>query len=203
MSAESEEQLIERAKVDEVAFGQLFDMYYPKIFNYILRRTGHVQLAQDLASETFFKAFNKRSSFTWRGVSFGAWLYRIATNEIKMQGRKTTSLSFETLYAESGLDVASPANLAEELLEAERLMQLEVDAKRLREALAALPEKYREVVALRFFGEKKIGDIAVVLGKREGTVKSLLSRAMDKLAEQLKMQPFEGGSILVEEDIEL
>jgi hypothetical protein len=44
---------------------------------------------------------------------------------------------------------------------------------------------------------------AVIQIKREGTVKSLLSRAMDKLAEQLKMQPFEGGSILVEEDIEL
>jgi RNA polymerase sigma-70 factor (ECF subfamily) len=82
MDRNREKRLIEQAKSDPEAFGVIFDAYYPDIFGYILRRTANVEVARDIASETFFKAFRNLSKFRWRGISISSWLYRIASNEI-------------------------------------------------------------------------------------------------------------------------
>lgn len=63
-------------------FEKIFEEYYPKIFNYILRRVTNLQDAQDITSEIFFTAFRKIEKFRWKNVTFGAWLYSIANKEI-------------------------------------------------------------------------------------------------------------------------
>ena len=73
------------------------------------------------------------------------------------------------------------ASLEAEVAQAETLIQKESVLHSLNELLAKLPAKYREVLALRFFEQKQFSEIAKILGKSEGTVKSLLYRGLEKL----------------------
>ena len=180
MDLAQEKDLAERARNDPQAFGSLFDEYYGKIFGYALRRTANVENAEDVTSETFFKALRNIKKFEWRGVSFSAWLYRIAEHEIS------------NIYSGSGHDRVltdelkrslemEDASVEVEAAQAETLIQKESVLHSLNGILAKLPEKYREVLALRFFEQKQFSEIAQILGKKESTVKSLLYRGLEKL----------------------
>ena len=57
MKLEEEKELVERAKKYPEAFGELYDIYYSKIFGYILKRVADIEIAQDITSETFLKGF--------------------------------------------------------------------------------------------------------------------------------------------------
>ena len=83
MDLESEKELVFRAKTDADAFGLLYDEYYPKVFGYVLNRTASIETAKDITSEVFLKALRTIKRFQWRNISFSAYLYRIAGNEIK------------------------------------------------------------------------------------------------------------------------
>ncbi|QQR55274.1 RNA polymerase sigma factor [Candidatus Peregrinibacteria bacterium] len=183
-----EEELIEAARKDPEAFGVLFDLYHPKILAYLIHRTGELALAQDLAAETFFKALSKLWQFRWRSVSFSAWLYRIATNELRMHFRGKKKLcSLEAMMENTGFDLKDSADLEEELRLAEEVLERHEEFLRVQKQIQTLPLLYQEVIALRFFEEKSVKEIASILNKREGTVKSLLSRGLEKLR---ALQPF-------------
>lgn len=187
MELKEEKKLIEKAKNDPEAFGEIFDLYYPKIFNYVLKRIGHVQEAQDITADSFYKAFHKFHHFHWREVSFGAWLYRIAGNEINNLSRRKSFLSLDILREELGFEVQSEENLVAEIESAEKDLDTEQDLSLLRQALAKLDQKYQETLALHYLSEKSILEICEITGKKEGTVKAQLSRGRDKLREL--MQP--------------
>jgi RNA polymerase sigma-70 factor (ECF subfamily) len=78
MNVEQERELVERAKSNREAFGELYDQYYSRIFGYVLKRTANIEVAEDVTSEVFFKALKNLRQFRWRGVPFSSWLYRIA-----------------------------------------------------------------------------------------------------------------------------
>ena len=94
MNLEQEKELVERAKSDTGAFGELYDQYYSRILGYVLRRTASIEIAQDVTSEVFFKALKHLGQFHWRGVPFSAWLYRIACHEIANNLRKSKTFAF-------------------------------------------------------------------------------------------------------------
>ncbi len=73
-------ELVELAKHDKDAFGELYERYVRKIYNYIYYRTGSHHDAEDLAARVFFRAMAHIENYTERGVPFQAWLYRIAHN---------------------------------------------------------------------------------------------------------------------------
>jgi len=180
-----ERELVKQARKDPEAFAKLYDQYYPKIFGYALRRTANLEVAQDITSETFFKALKKLWQFRWRNVTFSSWLYKIATNEVKQYFRKAEykkSVSLEELQ-EQGFEPISPYDPESELIEAQEKLKQYQDFLEIQEKIARLPVKYQEVVALRFFEKKQINEIAEILGKKEGTIKSLLHRAVEKLKE--------------------
>jgi RNA polymerase sigma factor (sigma-70 family) len=88
MDLQRERELVERARTDADAFGELYDEHYGRIFGYVLRRTASVDAAQDVTSDVFFKALSNLHRFRWRDVPFSAWLYRIAGNEIANRHRR-------------------------------------------------------------------------------------------------------------------
>jgi RNA polymerase sigma-70 factor, ECF subfamily len=185
MDPEVEKDLVRQAQKDPQAFAQLYDHYYPIIFGYVLRRTANLEAAQDITSETFFKALRGLGRFRWRNVPFCSWLYRIASNETSQYFRQPDykrSKSLEEIQ-EQGFEPVSPVDPGSELVEAQERLERHRDFLRIQARLARLPAKYQEVIALRFFEEKQIKEIAQVLGKKEGTVKSLLHRAVEKLRE--------------------
>ena len=184
-----ERRLVAQARQDPTAFGKLFDRYYDAIFSYILHRTANAALAQELTSDTFYKALDKLWTFRWRGLPFSAWLYRIASNEVNAHYRRYRNYHAGSLddYRERLADELSEAD--RELLAAEALLEEDVFFRELHHQIAALKPKYQEVITLRFFEDKKIREIAEILEKSPGTVKSLLHRALAQLRDRLADKP--------------
>jgi RNA polymerase sigma-70 factor (ECF subfamily) len=185
MDLSEEEELIKQAQKAPDAFTKLYDHYYPKIFGYVLRRTANLEAAQDITSETFLKALGKLWQFQWRDISFSPWLYKIATNEINQYFRRAEykkSVSLEELQ-EQGFELLSPHDPESELIAAQEKLQQHQDFLEIQKKITRLPARYQEVIALRFFEKKQVKEIAEILGKREGTIKSLLHRAVEKLRE--------------------
>ncbi|XOB41404.1 MAG: RNA polymerase sigma factor [Candidatus Nealsonbacteria bacterium] len=177
MNLKKEKELVKKAQKDSEVFGKLYNEHYSRIFGYALKRTANLEIAQDITSETFFKALKKLWQFRWRNISFSAWLYRIANNEIANYFRKNKyKVSLEKIPEPVAL-----SNPFTEIIEAEQELKKHQDFLMLQEKISKLPVKYQEVISLRFFEKKKIKEIADILGKKQGTIKSLLSRGLEKL----------------------
>jgi len=183
MELSREKELIKKAKKNPEVFGKLYEQHYSKIFGYILKRTADLEIAQDITSETFFKALKKLWQFRWRNISFSAWLYRIANNEIANYFRKNKnySTSLDKLLEEKRFKPVALHNPETEFLKAQEKLKKHQDFLEIQEKISQLPIKYQEVITLRFFEKKKIKEISEISGKREGTVKSLLHRGLKKL----------------------
>ncbi len=179
---EKEKELVEQAKRDPEAFGKLYEQYFDAILNYVLRRTGNVQNAQDITAEIFLQALKNINKFQWRNIPFSAWLFRIATNEIaawfRKKGSKTVSLD---ALREKGFDPVAGDDVEQEALAAQEELLKQQEFLAVLKQIDLLPPKYREVVALRFFAGKQLLEISQILKKPEGTVKSLLHRGLKKL----------------------
>ncbi|MBI4359043.1 MAG: RNA polymerase sigma factor [Candidatus Nealsonbacteria bacterium] len=186
MDSREEKELVKKAQADPEAFGRLYDEYYPKIFGYVLRRTASLEMTQDVVAETFLKALKNLPRFKWIGLfknnsSFGAWLYRIAANEIvNFWRQKKPSLPLDDVR-----EPESGGNLLEEISLAQEKLERHQDFLAVQREIQSLPEKYQAVLTLRFFEEKQIKEIAEILDKNEGTVKSLLHRGLKRLRDRL------------------
>lgn len=174
MEIEHEHLLVAKAKTEPLAFGELYEEYYSRIFGYVLRRTANLTAAQDITSEVFYKALKGLHSFNWQGVSFSSWLYRIAANEIADSYRKSAR---ENKY----LQEFRVSPLSQEYISADLELRKNEEYRSLQEGISHLPPKYQEVIALKYFEDKEIREIAEIMCKREGTVKSLLHRGIEKL----------------------
>ena len=185
MDLKQEKELVERAKNDTEVFGELYDRYYSQIFGYVLRRTASIDIAQDVTSEVFFKALKNLSQFQWVGFPFSSWLYRIATHEIANYFRKNKHGQFSLEEVSNSISISDPS-AETELIEAEAALKRHEDFLILHESISKLSVKYQEVITLRFFENKQVREIGEILGKREGTVKSLLHRGLGKLRELME-----------------
>jgi RNA polymerase sigma-70 factor (ECF subfamily) len=179
----TEGELVKKAQHDREAFGELYEIHYSRIFNYALKRTANVQLALDITSITFLKALNQIKKYRWRDIPFSAWLYRIASNEIADHFRNGNNKMAKLDEIAPILDMRE---FSDDIAEAEEELARQDEFLRLHEKLAELPDKYQEVITLKFFEKKKIKDIVEILGKKEGTVKSLLHRGLEKLKEKMQ-----------------
>jgi len=175
-------ELLERIKADPGAFSVVFKEYYKPIFGYVLRRTGKVDDSADIAAETFYKALKYINAFTYKGVSLKVWLYRIATNELNMYFRKKRSSLLDRVDIESAGSLRASLNEDRKQIEEEFHRHEEFQA--VLAALKTLPIKYQEVISLRYFEEKDNGEICEILGTNKGTLKSLISRGLQKLREK-------------------
>lgn len=181
MNLDEERELIKKAKKDPEIFGELYDKHYPKIFGYVLKRVANLEIAQDVTSETFFKALKNLWRFRWRNIPFSAWLYRIANNEIANFFRKR---KYKLISLEKISDPVAISNPSIEILKAEQELKKHQDFIEIQKEISKLQIKYQEVITLRFFEKKKIKEIAEILGKKEGTIKSLLHRGLERLRGQ-------------------
>lgn len=182
MNLKEEKELVKKAKEDPTAFGQLYDENYSKIFGYIFKRTANVELAQDITSETFLKALKNIWKFKWQNISFSSWLYRIASNEIANFFRKK---KYKVVSLDSVGEPVSLHNPLGEVIEAQEKLKEHQDFLAIQRKMTKLSPHYQEVITLRFFEKKQVNEIAEILGKKEGTVKSLLHRGLEKLKKQI------------------
>jgi RNA polymerase sigma-70 factor (ECF subfamily) len=201
MDLNEKKELIKLVQKDPEAFAKTYVLYYPRIFGYALKRTANLEIAQDITSETFFKALKKLWQLRWRNTSFSSWLYRIATNEINLYLRKGKykSASLDELQ-ELGFEPVSLHNPETDIIEAQEKLKQHQDFIVCQQKITQLDIKYQEVITLRFFEQKQIKEISEILGKSEGTIKSLLHRGLEKLRvsmnEEIKTQPFTESRII-------
>jgi RNA polymerase sigma factor, sigma-70 family len=177
----TESELIRKIKDNPAEFSAIFNLYYKPIFGYILRRTGNFDDTADIAAETFIKAFIHIKKFSYRGVSFKVWLYRIATNEVNMffRHQKKQQSVFDRIDFTDKTLFNHYLQQDREELEAE--LQQHSQFLEVLNALKTLPEKYQNVISLRYFEGKDNKEIAMILNMNEGTLKSLLSRGVEML----------------------
>jgi RNA polymerase sigma-70 factor, ECF subfamily len=188
-----ETDLVERAKTEPQAFGQLYELFYSRILNYVYRRTLDVALAEELTSNTFFKALRALPGYDNRG-KFGAWLYRIAGNEIRLHWRAQRNRRESDCRWREDLDrVRFAVDQAVSVADAEEKMR---QFARLHDALDRLPERYHAALALRFLEHMSYDEVADVLGKKVGTVKSLIHRGLERLKRR-----FEGNGATLLQDL--
>ncbi len=180
----TEFELLNKIRDNPAEFSEVFKIYYKPIFSYILRRTGNFDDTADIAADTFLKAFTHIRNFSYKGISIKVWLYRIATNEVNQFFRhkqKHTSL-FDKVDFENKELFRNYLHQDKEELEAE--LQRHRQFLTVLDALKTLPIKYQEVIALRYFEGKDNKEIVEILNINEGTLKSLLSRGVQKLREK-------------------
>lgn len=180
---EAERTIVELAKQNSAAFEHLFNKFFDKIFNYALRRTGDPHLADDITSSTFMKAFDQIENFKWRGISFSAWLYRIATNEINQLYRKSKRTI--ALSDDMKKNLADDRFTDTRLLEIEELVAKNEQFRKVHAALSRLKPKYQAALTLRYFENKSIKEIAAILDLSENTVKTHIHRGLSKLRDYL------------------
>jgi RNA polymerase sigma-70 factor (ECF subfamily) len=166
-----ERLLVEAAQRDPARFAELYEAYFERVYAYAARRVRDRHLAEDVTSEVFQQALAGLPRFEWRGLPFGAWLFRIAGNAIADRARQAAR--------ESGRPVPEPEADPEPPLE--RVEELALLYRRVRE----LPPDQRRVIELRFTEEKSIREIAAELGRSEGAVKQLQLRAVQRLRESM------------------
>ncbi len=159
---------------DESALSELYVLYFPRVYRYILARTGNQYDAEDLAEEVFMKVLEAIDRFQWREAPFSAWLFRIAHNALISQRRKDSARGRSAPLTDGlAVDSAGPDEMV-----ANRLVLNEVMA-----AAQRLPEAQRQVISLRFAAGLSVAETARAMGKGEGNVKVIQHKAIAKLRE--------------------
>ena len=175
--ADEDQALVAAARRDTEAAGRLFDKYYGEVVGYIYHCTLDHAVTEDLTSNVFLAAFRHMGRFRWRQIPFRAWLFRIATNEVRMHWRRQRRDRMVSL--EPGCDIPVAETSDADTLEAAEEYRL------VHEALLELRLKYRTVIVLRYFEDKAIAEICEITGRKEGTVKSQLHRGLARLQDML------------------
>ncbi|GGG05231.1 RNA polymerase sigma factor [Paenibacillus aceti] len=163
-------------------YSELMRRYQRKILAFVYHMLKSAQLelmAEDICSETFYKAFRSLHSFREVDASFSTWLYTIARNTVLSELRKQRSGNVP--LEESGYIPVAPHELVPEqaILRNERVGLV-------REAINNLPEKQRSALILREYDQLDYQEIANILGQSVSAVKSLLFRARSSVKSQLE-----------------
>jgi RNA polymerase sigma-70 factor (ECF subfamily) len=199
-TVDEDQTLVSAAQQDTEAAGRLYDKYYREVFGYLYHCTLDRTAAEDLTSNVFLAAFRHLGRFRWRQMPFRAWLYRIATNEVRMYYRrhKRDRLARPNLFDRAGSDASrGPGSHAQAALgrathvvedsapSADEGLAATEEYRLLYQALQELRFRYRTVIVLRYFEDKTIAQIAEITRAREGTVKCQLHRGLAQLQEIL------------------
>ncbi len=181
-STVSDIELIQQAKQDPAAFGQLYERYVNKIYSYIYYRVGNHQDAEDLTARTFLRALRRVRHYEDRGAPVSAWFYRIAHNLVvnwhRDQGRRTLV----------PLDAVPASDIPEYLASPEAIAAGHEEQERLMSIVRRLPPDRQQLLLLKFVGRLSNAEIGAIMARTEGAIKSLYHRTLVALRRELVEQ---------------
>jgi RNA polymerase sigma-70 factor (ECF subfamily) len=168
--------LIEQARQDRQAFGELYEMHVDRIYNYVYYRTGNQHDAEDLTARVFFRAAQHISHYQDQGAPFAAWLFAITRNMLANWYRdsgKWKLIPFDNMLrqqVEDGPEYSTEKGQDRELLLA---------------AIRRLPAERQDLLILKFVERMTNSEIGQMMGRSEGAIKSLYHRTLSALRDDI------------------
>ena len=175
LSREDERDLVERAKYDPGAFGELYDRHFLQIYKFVYSRVRDQSMAEDVTSDVFMKALRSIGRYQDTGRPISAWLYQIAINAVADRFRSARPL--DDIDDQRDLAAAGPG--------LEQIAAQRDELRRIWAIVETLPKQQRVAMVLKFQEDMKIEDIAGVMGKSSGAVKLLIHRGVLKVRQSV------------------
>ena len=175
MEQSDKDLIIECQEGNTEAFGLLYDRYFKAIYTFIYYRTRQKEVAEDLTSQTFFKALRTIQSVD-SNRPFSSWLYKIAHNTIidHFKTRKPT------------VDIEEAQHVSMDDIGAPEMIDTAQEVERLKKHLAHLAPIERDIIMMRIWQELSYREISEILDKTEASLKMMYSRAMKKLKSMIQ-----------------
>ena len=175
---ENEMALVRRAAYDPAAFAEIYHCYFLRVYNYVRYRVEDIEVADDITSDVFVRALTRIGKYHPKGVPFSSWLFAIARNAVRdhmRHQRRHACISLETFSEQTNAD-----------LQPEEIFFRNVTLDQLRAALSALPERDREIIALKFGAELANRSIAQLMNISESNVSVIVYRVVRRLRSDLQ-----------------
>lgn len=161
---------------------ELFQYYYPRIYNYLRYRLSSVAETEDLIGAIFEQAYARRDRFDSSKGAFSTWLFRIARNMLVDHYRQRQRRSNWETGAEIPVDLVTPDPSPEaRMIHQEALMTM------LR-CLERLSERDQEIISLKFAGKLRNNEISEIIEMPEKTVSVVLLRAVRRLRQEMEQE---------------
>jgi len=174
-----ETDLVQRARSEADAFGELYEHYAPLIYRFVHNRLRDPTVAEDLTADVFYKALRAIDRYEARGRPFRTWLYQIAANTVTDHLRtRRPALELEAAGEQQDRGPAVDEQVAQR-----------AEVLRVRVALDSLGEAQRLAISLKLGQDMHTADIAVTMGRSEGAVKLLVHRGLAAIRRHLDQRP--------------
>ena len=176
----NEAGLIERARSgDANAFAAIYRHYLPQIYAFSYRRCGSREIAEDVTAAVFEKAYRNLGKFEPRGGGFGAWLFRIAANQMNDHHRRSDRPSSDRGQIAMGRLMTESDDPIDDVLRSEQSFVV-------REALDSIKPRYRKALSLRYLSGLTNEEAAAAMGVTRSTMAVLVHRSLKALRRQLE-----------------
>ena len=180
----SDEELVKKSLQNIDYFACIYERYEQKLIRYILRISSFsIEEAEDILQEAFLKAWKNLNEFDG-DLKFSSWIYRIVRNTTITEWKKTKSKGRDK---KQDIDEELFRNIPS-LLNTEKEADQKFNNKNIGKILQLMPEKYREVLILKFLEEKNYQEISDILKKPNGTIATLINRAKKSFYETAKQE---------------
>jgi RNA polymerase sigma-70 factor (ECF subfamily) len=180
-STEHVRSLVDRAqKGDRAAIEELYLIHFDRIYSYLHMTVSNRHDAEDLTTQTFLKMLESIGRFRWQSAPFSAWLFRIAHNLSMDHFRARRRWQPEE-------DVPEPRDSEEPSAEAEAMQS--IGRQSMLDLIDTLSYEQQQVLTLKFVFNFANADVAKILDKSEGAIKSLQHRALASLQKQIEAPP--------------
>ena len=162
----------------EEQFGKIYDLYIEKVYRFVYLKVNSQEVAEDITSKVFIKAWKAFQGPDFTLKNEGAFLFKIARNAVidhyRQKGRqKTVSVDASPEMIDQGAD-------------AHDLAILSADVNLVKRAISKLDKEQQDIIIWHYLDDMTIPEIAGLLGRPEGTVRVMLHRGLKDLKEMVK-----------------
>jgi RNA polymerase sigma-70 factor, ECF subfamily len=179
-STDQVRRLVERAQQgDREALEELYLIHFDRIYSYLHMSVGNRHDAEDLTTQTFLRMLESIKKFRWQSAPFSAWLFRIAHNLAMDHFRATRRWQPEE-------EVPEPVGETEPSAEAAALQS--IGRQSMLDLIENLSQEQKQVLTLKFVFNLPNAEVATILEKTEGAIKSLQHRALVSLQKQISQK---------------